>query len=1260
MKPFPISQSLRGEKVAAVIPAPATFVPDSHRRARLNLFPGRHLTREALTNEHDARLQRLLLRGQAVGSGIVQGFEVLTQGTDTLTFGPGFGLTASGEDVTLDRTWTIPAGDLPVFDLVQGRITARLGDLPVPCSKPQAGVLLWQPVSIQDDDLPSAAVPEGFDQNFSPCERQPADEAFYRRTVVDAARVVLCFWPEDWRPQPAFSNQWRNQLAWEVFRAERSGKPMPWQAVGVPVALVGFDTNYRPIFVDRHAVVRPGGRPRIRPLRANAGEPRLWQAQADQFAAQLSDLASKDSGLVNFRIVPPVGLLPKAFFELKKSGTPVQWNITQSFFPPTYTIEVAVAPLEQLDLVFEDARSLEPFDLTSPDAVRLLLAVSQRFFDPQLLEIASISKDFLSTVNAMIARQNSERVRRKNLREKDAALHKALTAQALEFPPDDPPQVNLEPPEEAYGTSRVDNKLTVDAIEEIRKALPKHLKRFDEEGKEVAELNSSGLSEYRAAQERIQTDEAGALERLGLRGFIAYLESKVDRADSLVDRGFLKINADVYRLGQFMGNNALGTQFAASASLANAVARDPAPATPGGVNLFASRLFADLVPTTTQATAGTVAGTQPASAGAAPAGAPIAVMANRAALTASAGTFLRLPLNDFLEAGEVLNTGAGRAQLEALDRLVADNTDARTAFENLKKASVTQPETLAQVKNLAQFADAYVPNFNSVTPKQLRAIPFERLPAPAAPKIRQDIFTTKLEVFDQLMQLDLSLAELTTDFVESSTTTAPPAGETPASANRTITLFKFNRLINARELDKIDSTDADEAGHFSRGVKHADMSIAALRAVEARIKLYRELIELCRANLTVIEGNQARLRTRLQGVDDAVSEAIHDVAVAEALKREEEARIQGLNDHREAILRHHVTFGFFHRPRAIEARADTPVRVIEPALRVQPVPACLEEDLPQPPDLAALSEAFLGSPARWFKHAPIWIAAVNRIDHLRDLMVRSTERTIPVARTIPVVSAGRQAAALTRVLAARAVVSTRFAPVLHAFNPTVFTTLSWQDLSRRAHELLTLGHLINAGPAHLARAAAAELNDLFKIGACLHRSFSQVTPFLRLLWAERYSEFDGPADFRDLSRLPRWTEVPFTLRREMQIHADWLYSRVDAHQPDALELIHDLIRVGLLLASHAPVDQLITGTVAESTIPATGGLLKLNADPLRIRIGMQVVLQQSNQALVHAVVEDIGAGQVSARITKVPVPTQLDPARTTVRFEEPATSSPRR
>jgi hypothetical protein len=1254
MKLSRIRHPLQGEKLADVEPAIRQFVTDDSRLARLNFFPGRNLTDKDFQSEHHVRLARLLLRGQAVSPGVVDGLEVGLDNSGTepfLTLCSGFGLTVSGEDITVDRKLVINFKDLQVFDLAAGKVNASLSDLSRPASKPQAAVLLWQPVSVPHDEIPIAAIPAGFDASFSPADRVPDDEAYYRRNVIDASRLVICFWPEDWRTLPPFSSRWRNDLAWEIFFAESDGVLPPWLSIGLPVALVGLDVNYRPLFVDRGAVVRQGGRPRFRTLREKGGDARLWQARVDQFAAHLTDLADSATGAVNFRYLPPVGLLPKAFLQLDKN--PGQWNIRQTFFLSTYLIQIAVAPLEQLDAVFESTRDLDPYDLWQPDSVNLLLPVAQEFFDPQLLKIESVAQEFLDTVNELLDARGVWRARRDDVRAKDTALTKALTAKAPAFPVPDPGQLDpsetastdpLNPPEETYGTTESDGQLSVEALEELNDALGKYLITFDSDDLAARDQykTDTEVSAYFVKQENIQLEEANALSNLGLRGFIDYLTAKADQADNLLDSGFLHVNSNIYNLGQLLNNNAIGTRFATSPSLASNVVRQTAPVT-GAANLFASRVFADL------------GSTEPA----APLPPPVTLMraAGPSVIPSSVATsvnpiFLgRLntgPLTNVISAGEVLTSDTGQAQLARLDQAVANDPEAQAALNNLKKASVVQSDTLTGLKNLSAFADAYVPNFNSVTPNQIRAIPLDRLAAPDSSQARQNLFDTKLEIFAKLMQLNISLAHLTTDFVD-----RPNANPDAPFAN-----LKFHDVILPRVVDQLDK-DADETVHFSVATKHADMSIAAMRAVEGRIKLYRDLIALCQQKLAIIEGNLSLLEGRLKAVDDGLDEARHDVAVAQALLAEETARVAGINAHREQVLREHVTFVMFHRPRAVEARDETPVRVIEPALRSEPVPDCLAQDLPLPPDLSALATVFRDSPARWFKYAPAWIGQVNRLDQLHDLMVRSLERTATFIASPPAASNGRYATALNKVFASRLQLSTNFLPALTAVNPASLAALSWVNLSQRAQSLLTLGHLIDAGPANLARTAAAELNNIFKVGACLHRDFSQVLPFLRLLWAERYSQFDGPADFRNLSILPRWNEVPFTLRREMQIDTDWLYSRMDAQQPDALDLIHDLIRVALLLASHAPADQLITGALAEVTTPVPGGVIKVRVDPLRVRVGMNVVVEKPAagappSALVRGVVEDIAADQVIARVTTVPIVSKLEPANVTVRFQESA------
>jgi len=100
----------------------------------------------------------------------------------------------------------------------------------------------------------------------------------------------------------------------------------------------------------------------------------------------------------------------------------------------------------------------------------------------------------------------------------------------------------------------------------------------------------------------------------------------------------------------------------------------------------------------------------------------------------------------------------------------------------------------------------------------------------------------------------------------------------------------------------------------------------------------------------------------------------------------------------------------------------------------------------------------------------------------------------------------------------------------------------------------------------------------------------------------RLSQFDAPANLRNLSTLPRWGEVEALARRSMQTLVDWLYGRVDARNTQAVGLMHDLVRMCLLLASHAPVNQIIAGHVEKPTTVKPGSRVPLVISPGAVRV----------------------------------------------------------
>lgn len=1318
MKIGPIPDPFSGEKIASIYPRIASFVDQTPRLGRLNYFPGRHLTATALQMEQAVRTQRLALRARAVDAGVVSGLEVswrTASGGVQFEIQPGQGITTDGVDVAIDHVVDAAFEDLWLFDIPTGQV----GSLPIGLmdggpSAAFAAVLLLQPGFVDDADLPLAVQTTDNGTDFTPCPRVPTDEVYYKTTSTDALRLVL--YPLPWNEPPGAL--WQNRVAWSVFNVEAAGGTLPWLSQGVPIAMIGFNDGLVPEWIDRQAVARPAGRPRHTVLIQPGFDRRVWRARFDQFCAQLSQLTAPQASIQFARFLPPIGLLPKAYLTLTKQpaneATPATWNVLQSFFPSSYTIDISVVPLEQLDALIDDCVPLQPYDLTKIDAVRLLLPVSQQWFDPALLAIEVIDPQFDEQIATYRQARGDVLAQRYDLASRRHMLELSVDGNSTPYPlsesdvdlqrlenPEDP--VSAPPGDDLqYGVQRtvietVPN-YTSDVMNQLRATAQTFLKTFTNEdiaefqslfascgidptqtatafspdtppawlaGLTVAVANSPleageqdelrrELLAYLKKQCAIQAQEAQKVASATLEDLIAFFTAEANEADELVDSGFLKARTDVFRLGTLLSNSSLATKFVASPSLANIIDRKPPKTDPVAVNAFASQLLADFAPSAIGSGGSPATNPTPGNT------APLAGGMKVRSLSLSTGGLVGgvslggIPQETWTnlgQAGDGLVASRDAVQslssklLGANSPLTAAEQDAFKQFTSSAQAFASA-DTVSLLQRAAQvgtFADTYVANFNDLSQRQIRAIPLDRLQPALAPTIRQEIHDGRLEIFERLTRLNLSLADLTTDFVDAPGTPVRPQLPT------FVTRLRFQTLISRRRFDTIatiqqtsDTTgqvnDADESQHFSSGVSYADMAMAALRAVEARVKDYRAFISACQTALDQTKTFIDQITTALKSVEIDLEAARQDVAVALALKAEEQARLDQINAHREKVLNDHVQLVVFHRPRAIALNVDVPIRPIEPALMTDPIIDCLLENPSPPSDLGALRDIFRASPARWFKYAPQWIEKVDHWDHLRIMLERSVSVAIPALDQTPFVSSGRYTQPLTLLYQARQAAAKKYVAAAQNINVATLSSLSWVDLQQQARQQLTLDHLITAGPAPLAKAAAEELEHLFVVATCLHQNFSAVPGLVRLDWAERFGQFDQVAiDFRDLSRLPAWNRIEFTLRREMQLHTDWLFSRIDVNEPEAIALINDLIRVALLLASHAPVDQLIVGHPVDTEItPRPGTLIKVITDPIRIRRGMDVVCNISPTQMVRAVVEDISATNVAARITDVP------------------------
>ncbi|MDH5259383.1 MAG: hypothetical protein OEX07_15315, partial [Gammaproteobacteria bacterium] len=254
-------------------------------------------------------------------------------------------------------------------DLFARKLGSSIGDH-IDENEPLAevGFLILQPVAV---DI------RGDNEERDPCEEDPLNDAFENWQIADGCRLIYYAWPSDYLP-PEYREvtsltdsdlSWRNRLAHKIFNKEKTVSYHPWDETGVPIAMVGFNNEWKLQFCDRYAVVREGGKPRWRTIRNNtSGSAFLWQSRVQQFNQQISEITTNRasaltlSGLTfeteaekkrylqqqiqevrhSFIYLPPVGMLPKQAIDFE--------NNEHYFFRPDYHVEAVAVPLEQLDL----------------------------------------------------------------------------------------------------------------------------------------------------------------------------------------------------------------------------------------------------------------------------------------------------------------------------------------------------------------------------------------------------------------------------------------------------------------------------------------------------------------------------------------------------------------------------------------------------------------------------------------------------------------------------------------------------------------------------------------------------------------------------------------------------------------------------------------------------------------------------------------------------------------------------------------------
>jgi hypothetical protein len=483
------------------------------------------------------------------------------------------------------------------------------------------------------------------------------------------------------------------------------------------------------------------------------------------------------------------------------------------------------------------------------------------------------------------------------------------------------------------------------------------------------------------------------------------------------------------------------------------------------------------------------------------------------------------------------------------------------------------------------------------------------------------------------------------------------------------TLGDYVDTKNNRLLDRIvrsdyplgATKDVDEASVFTTAIQILNDTLQLYRNCEAVVAAYRKLLADLSAQRdalgTIVSDADALHATIERNLDHKR----HEVATARALLADEQQRVRSVNARRDEVVAKHVRFLAYVRPRSVDARLDVPVHLLEPQL-ADATMACFADHGRSPPEIQAMLEIFRESPVGWFPAIADEMRRLDRIDAIRRAFRMATLRAYTRWQLgywpwMWEPSPGRYFNAFNYVFAAQRRLISAYRYRVAAFNLAELEELAWEDAQARAHEHLSLGDIADGGHGRndLCQVASKELEGLGAIATCLHARLAGLLPRIRLDWAEKLSEYSGPVELRNLNTLPRWNDLDYRDRHDLQQHVDWLFAQVSS-AAEPIGLVNDLVRVCILLGSHAPVDQIISGHVHEAASATQGGAVTVAIDPMLIRIGMEVAIYTapaSPAPTVRGFVENIIGGLATTRISWLQETVQMIPSGAAVRFQHP-------
>ena len=755
----------------------------------------------------------------------------------------------------------------------------------------------------------------------------------------------------------------------------------------------------------------------------------------------------------------------------------------------------------------------------------------------------------------------------------------------------------------------------VGPLEELRKDLADSPLSDDE----LAVLDGQGQNQDEQEQ-----------DRRGVEDFIRYLQEKVDKADDMVDYYFLKVRTDTYKVRQLMLGNVEGTKLATSPILAEIAKGQTAAATRKDITAFMARLK--------EAEGKKIGhGGVPGVGGGA--GKTAAFSGSSRISGINAGLSEELKKTAFFE------TVDARAKESKV--LPGKKGTEEIGFE-LFKDKESDRSFVAEQSAVVGF----IHQFHNVTVA-------ERLQDPIAVGAKISSVATKTEIIDHFLNAEINVSGLVVPGFQKGSMTGEKLKKFQTVRGNELTV-KYQDIdeddIKDLALGKHDvnpknkdgSLQEDEGAFFNAAIRALENAGSILRLVEGRIHDYRIAIDQCKKVLDELYKQLNLADIRLKVIGDELAESRHDVSVARLIKAEELERIQSVNERRDTIIEEQVPFLVFRRPRLFEARVNAPVHALNPDLSDAPLPVCDVDEEETPEEISAMMDVMREAPLKWFTMSKKILGRLNRLNDLRITLKSAKSRARAKTTRHPLLDIKYETLSLLGQGIGKTLYASQKAVLLQrrktsAIDIAALNRFGWNETASYATDVLSLGDVIdgNHGRAGAGREASRELDRISRIATCIYLRFGHILPSIRLDWAERLSQFDAPIKLINLNSLPRWGEVEYIERNEIQSLVDWLYQRVDASESEAVDLISDLIRICILMASHAPVNKIIAGHIPEPATVRPGSTINIVASLSRVRIGMNVMMQSGGKTVATGTVRDIVGGRVTAHVLKTMTKTVL-------------------